>query len=336
MANTGPTAKINPEVITMLYLFDISNHQGWFDVDLAIKEGYSGGIFKSSEGTTYRDPTFAQNVAACRNAGGVPGAYHFLRNGEGAEEARIFHRVVTASGGPDGMLCVCDTETDATWTDVQAFYAEWNRLTGNHPLIMYSGAWWWQPRGWPGATLTPYLWHSHYVSGTGYGSALYASVPASYWSPGYGGWSRATILQFSESATVTSRSPIDVNAFDGSIDDLRALTHAGTTTPIGADDMAGETADYAASNVPNPVNNAPTGLHVAVGDIWRDVESAGRDAADALAVAKQTLALVQGMTVGGIDPEILAAALAPYLPAAPTAGEIATAVNQDASKRMAS
>lgn len=318
----------------VLYLFDVSNHQGWFDTDLAIKEGYAGGLFKTSEDITYRDPTFCANVAACRGAGGIPGAYHFLRAGNGAQQARIFHSIVAAAGGPGGMLCSCDNETDATWHDTMDFYAEWNRLTGNHPLIMYSGAWWWQPRGWAGSSLTPYLWHSHYVSGSGYGSSLYASVPDSWWSPGYGGWGRATILQFSESATVAHRSPIDVSAFLGTIDDLRALTRGGTTIPVGDDDMAGETADYAASNVPNPVNGAATGLHVAVGDVWKHVDGLDVKATEALRVAQETLALVQQLTVGGIDPAILAAALVPFLPAAPSAAEVARAVSADVAARM--
>lgn len=36
--------------------------------------------------------------------------------------------------------------------------------------------------------------------------------------------------------------------------------------------MAGETADFAASHVPSPINGADTGLHVAVGAVWSGVE----------------------------------------------------------------
>lgn len=256
------------------WLIDISNHQGAFPVPQAVAEGYRGVICKTSEGTSYRDPYFDQFTAAAIGAGAVPGGYHFLRGGSGAQQARILYNRLRAHGGPTGFLAVCDNESDAGWADTVAFASEWAQISGGHPLIMYSGAWWWQQRGWPGADLTPYLWHSRYVSASGYGSTLYDTVPASWWTPGYGGWSTATILQFSASATVAGRSPIDVNAFRGTIDDLRALTRpvAGGTGMIGGP-MAGETADWAASHVDSPTPGPDmTGAHVALSEIWAIVQ----------------------------------------------------------------
>jgi hypothetical protein len=210
----------------MIWLVDISNYQGNFNVAQAGREGL-----------TYQDPRFDTFIPQIKAAGLIPGAYHFLRAGDGAAQARAFHARVASHGGPGGFLCACDNEKDATWDVTRAFYAEWNRLTGGHPLMMYSGDWWWNPRGWNGSSLTPYLWTSHYVSGTGTGSALYAKVPASWWTPGYGGWNTATILQFSSSATVAGQT-VDVNAFRGTLNELRALTGARPDTP--EDDMTPE------------------------------------------------------------------------------------------------
>jgi len=210
-----------------LYILDISNHQGNFNITRAAAEGYSAIICKATEGRTFRDAKFNRNIPLIRNAGMIPGAYHFLRAGNGAAQARAFHARVAAHGGPSGWLCACDNEADASWATTTAFVAEWHRLTAGHPLIMYTGAWWWKPRGWNGASLTPHLWASRYVSGTGYGSELYSRVPASWWTPGYGGWPRATLLQYSSSARVAGQS-VDVSAFEGTAADLRRLTNPST------------------------------------------------------------------------------------------------------------
>lgn len=212
-----------------LFAVDISSHQGAFDVVRAAAEGYSACLCKATEGRTFRDPRFDRNIPLVKASGMVPGAYHFLRSGDGAAQARAFHARIAAHGGPAGWLCACDNEADASWSTTMAFFAEWGQLTGCHPLIMYSGAWWWGSRHWPGATLTPHLWHSRYTTGTGPGQQLYTRVPASWWTPGYGGWPTATLLQFTSSARVAGQS-VDASAFRGTVDDLLELTHGGTVS----------------------------------------------------------------------------------------------------------
>lgn len=209
------------------WLIDISNHQGVFDVGRAVSEGYAGVWMKATEGTTFRDGMFDAFSGQAIAAGAVPGAYHYLRSGSGRAQCDVFYNRIRDHGGPDGWLAACDNEADASWQTTVDFFARWRELAGDHPLFMYSGNWWWSVRGWNGASLTPYLWDSRYVSGGGYGSALYGQVPDSWWASRYGGWGGVTVLQFASSATVAGRSPIDVNAFRGSVNDLRALTRGG-------------------------------------------------------------------------------------------------------------
>lgn len=209
------------------WLIDISNHQGVFDVGRAVAEGYAGVWMKATEGTTFRDGMFDTFAGQAISAGAVPGAYHYLRAGDGRAQCDVFYNRIRDHGGPEGWLAACDNEADASWQTTVDFFSRWRELAGDHPLFMYSGSWWWAPRGWNGASLTPYLWDSRYVSGGGYGSALYGQVPDSWWSSRYGGWGGVTVLQFASSATVAGRSPIDVNAFRGSVDELRALTRGG-------------------------------------------------------------------------------------------------------------
>jgi murein L,D-transpeptidase YcbB/YkuD len=212
------------------WLLDISNHQGAFNIAQAAVEGYSAIICKATEGRTFNDGRFDPFVPQIKAAGLIPGAYHYLRSGDGAAQAQAFHRRITAHGGPAGWLIALDCEADASWDTVVAWAGEWNRLTCQHPFLLYTGAWWWGPRGWPGASLTPHLWHSHYVTGTGLGSELYAKVPDSWWTPGYGGWPAASILQFSSRGRVAGQD-VDVDAFRGSLNDLRNLTRPGAAPP---------------------------------------------------------------------------------------------------------
>jgi len=213
------------------WLVDISHWQGDIDIARIAHEGYAACVCKATEGTTYVDPMLDRNIAAVKKAGMIPGAYHFIRDGDGAAQARHFYDRVHRLGGPTGWLIQLDCESDGYGTEMTAWTNEWRRLTGNHPFLIYSGAWWW-PRtgGFRGAGLTPYLWHSDYVEGSGYGSDLYRKVPASAWNPGYGGWNEATILQFSSSGKVAGRS-VDVNAFRGSVEQLHALTRTPTAPP---------------------------------------------------------------------------------------------------------
>jgi lysozyme len=201
---------------------------GRHDVAQVAREGYSACVCKATEGVGYQDPKFDRDIPLIQASGMIPGAYHFLRDGDGAAQARAFLTRVAQYGGPDGWLIQLDCESDGYGPEMTAWAAEWNRLTGNHPFLIYSGAWWWpRTNGFRGVDLTPHVWHSHYVPGTGYGSTLYEQVPASGWKPGYGGWNEATILQFSDAGRVAG-ARLDVNAFRGTVEQLRALAR----TPI--------------------------------------------------------------------------------------------------------
>jgi hypothetical protein len=209
------------------WLIDISNHQGVFDVGRAVSEGYAGVWMKATEGASFRDGKFDRFAEQTLASGAVPGAYHYLRAGSGREQCDAFYRRIRDHGGPRGWLVACDNEADASLSTTREFFARWRELAGDHPMFMYTGAWWWGPRGWDGSALTPYLWASRYVRGSGMGQDLYTKVPVSWWRPGYGGWSTATVLQFTSTATVAGQS-VDVSAFRGSVDDLRRLTNPGT------------------------------------------------------------------------------------------------------------
>ena len=74
----------------------------------------------------------------------IPGAYQFLRDGDGAAQARHLYDRVHRLGGPDGRLIQLDCESDGYGPEMTAWASEWRQLTGGHPFLVYSGAWWWR------------------------------------------------------------------------------------------------------------------------------------------------------------------------------------------------
>jgi hypothetical protein len=64
------------------------------------------------------------------------------------------------------------------------------------PIAVYTGDWWWQPKGWNGASLTPYLMAAPNV---GYLDG-YPGAASPHWRAGYGGWLTLSIMQYAGSA----------------------------------------------------------------------------------------------------------------------------------------
>jgi len=85
-------------------------------------------------------------------------------------------------------------------------------------------------RGFRGASLTPYLWNAHYISADANRTAdnpatMAASIPASWWTPGYGGWTRATVMQFTDQGDAGGlANNVDLNATTLTREQLLALT----------------------------------------------------------------------------------------------------------------
>lgn len=218
----------------MLWVVDAhTEYQSSLNVPSLAVEGYSAIIVKATQGATgYTAPgKFDQWLSQARVAGLIPGAYHWLTGANaGAQLDHFLGRI----GNPDGMLIAVDVEDNdspPSYAVLEEFVRGWYARTNNHPILIYSGNWWWSARGWNGANLSPYLWDSRYVNGSGYGSSLYSGVADSWWQARYGGWSAPTLLQFTSKGTVGGiNGNVDLNAFRGNIDELRSLTRSGGGT----------------------------------------------------------------------------------------------------------
>lgn len=231
---------------TMQYGVDVHDgYQAGLSVQTLVAQGYTFAAVKLTQGTTYARDRGDDWVRAARDAGLIPGGYHWLTSADGAEQARWFWRKVREAGGPDGMLIQLDVEDDGYGPQILAWAAEWNRLSNHHPFLIYSGAWWWNSpdrpmRGVRGVDVTPYLWHSRYLTADSDTvpddpAEFAARIPATWWAPGYGGWPTVTILQFTSRGDAGGLgNKVDLNVFRGDGDALLALTgaHSG-----GTDDM---------------------------------------------------------------------------------------------------
>lgn len=220
----------------MLYGVDVHDgYQAGLSFATLKQQGYSFAAVKFTQGTSFARDQSDEWFGRARAAGLIPGAYHWLNAEPGAAQARWFWRKLQEVGGPEGVLVQCDNEDNATWQVTKDWAAEWVQLSGGHPFLMYTGAWWWEPRGWPGVTLTPWLWHAQYLSADADSipddpAAFAARIPASWWTPGYGGWPAATLIQFTSRGDAGGlANNVDLNVTKLTRERLLALTTAGGT-----------------------------------------------------------------------------------------------------------
>jgi hypothetical protein len=219
----------------MLYGIDLSRHNPTFDYARAHREGAAFIIHKATEGTSYQyEQVFHDRMPAIASSGAVPGAYHFLRSGDGAAQARYFYSVVAPwLAHPRGFLAQLDHEgadydPKPPLSVAYAFADEWARLSGGHPLTHYFPRWFWQKLGSPAQSRRAGpLWASPYITGSGTFDQLAGRVPATAWT-GYAGWPRPSIVQFTSSGVVAGAVGLDLNLFDGDQAALAALAGAPT------------------------------------------------------------------------------------------------------------
>lgn len=239
----------------MLYGVDVhGGFQAGISFSRLAQQGYSFAAIKATQGLSFVAPQFLDSdkgpgfVTQARQAGLIPGAYHWLDASDGAAQARHFHNLVRQAGGPAGMLIQLDCEDDGYGPQIHAWAAEWARLTGGHPFLIYSGAWWWSKppmAGVRGVDVTPYLWDSHYLTADldtipDDPAAFAARIPESWWAGRYGGWPSVAILQFTSKGDAGGLgNNVDLNATRMTREQLLALTRVSAITG-GEEDMETE------------------------------------------------------------------------------------------------
>lgn len=214
-----------------LYGIDVSNHQGNFDFGRARLEGFVFATHKVTEGDGYRDPYWPQaRDQMHEHFPGLFGGYHFARNNTDVNRQAD---ALLAHLGDTSIPVQLDYEDTGTRGSIDNMRSLIRAIKerGMRVFTNYLPRWYWTGHmGAPRLDGTPPIWNSHYVSGTGYASVLYPGDQHAGWDEFHTGAPPVAILQFSERGQVAGQS-IDVNAFRGTEDQLRALF--GTAQPKG-------------------------------------------------------------------------------------------------------
>jgi len=315
----------------MTFGIDVSHYQGVIDWRRAAADGVEFAFAKASESTGTTDALLARNLAGMRAAGVVPGAYHFLRPGDGAAQAEHFARVV---GDPSDLLVALDVEASGiAWSTVKGWRDRWDALHPGHPVIVYTGRDLWgrvtgDPAG-GGASLGP-LWAAGRVPnayGDSAGNGLarsWAAWRTSVSHPPFAGWTKPLIVQWTENVRVAGvPTPCDGDHTDLTAAELRTLTTTGDTMPT-ADEIAAAVWAYALNSrwtgQPSPASRMleSTQYYAIQGGANTLVPTTASTGPGTPTTAKALADAVAELPAGRLDPVALAAALA-----GPLAAELA-------------
>jgi hypothetical protein len=179
-----------------IYLADYAVYQAGVSLSSLKSAGYTIINFKISHGLTRK--SVAENlpalIAEARKLGLEVCTFHWLdKSATGTAQADYAFSRMTANGLTGaGFGHVCDCESDATEKIYRDYMSRMKSKLGRD-VGLYTGDWWWQPRGWTGATYSPYL---HAAPNQGYLSAGYPGDTSTHWKAGYGGWPNLSIMQY--------------------------------------------------------------------------------------------------------------------------------------------
>lgn len=242
----------------VMFGLDISHHQDVFDLARAKREGIAFVIAKATEGSAFTDSRFNANLDAARSAGLLVAAYHYQRAGVSAA-AQVAHiRAVV----PRDVSVILDVEANSGSVALTRDLVARLRSAGYRVPLLYLPRWYWQQIGSPSLAGLPPLWSSRYpdmVQGTL--ADEWDGVPASYWD-GHGGLPVA-VLQFTSSARIAGRAPIDANAYRGTAAQLAALL-GGEEDDVSYQDAYDAIRDFMGRKITNPREDAAPGTETSL------------------------------------------------------------------------
>lgn len=253
----APVASPKPDVpapivpAATLWGIDVSNHQKEFNFAAAKKEGFEFATHKITEGDFFRDKYWDRALDQMReHFPGAFGGYHFWRKSSHPE--RQADLLLSHIKDPSVPIQLDFEDNDVPRNSVtrgdldvilKAISDRGMRVFSN-----YMPRWYWE--GWCNKfdlSGTPVIWNSDYgANRSGYASNIYPGNHDKGWANFNG--HPVALLQFSEKGWVGGRNNIDVNAFRGNDQELRALfagqSQAGEITVSEADRIIRELKEY--------------------------------------------------------------------------------------------
>ncbi|MET8572868.1 lysozyme [Streptomyces sp. NPDC004783] len=201
---------------------DVSSHQGSVAWSTLWSSGVKWAYVKATEGTSYRNPYFAQQYGGSYNVGMIRGAYHFAtpdtaggaaqadyfvdHGGGWSKDGKTLPGVLDIEYNPYGATCYGRTSSQmVSW--IRAFLDRYRARTGRDAVIYTSTNWWKQCTGnYSGFGAVNPLWIARYASTVG-------ELPA--------GWDFHTMWQY----TSTGPTVGDHDKFNGSLDRVKAFAN---------------------------------------------------------------------------------------------------------------
>lgn len=200
---------------TMTEGIDVSYWQGTIDWQRVAGDGIDFAFIRLSYGEIFRDPKFDANWAGAKAAGITRGAYQFFKPSQDIDlQAQIMIDAM-ADRNPGDLPPVLDVEvTDGySATSMKAKIDKWvtkvQGALGVTPII-YSGSYFWrdQVAGSKDESANPF-WIAQYTTKC-------PNLPLP--------WEQWTLWQYSSRGSVAGiRGYVDLDRFNGSVDDLRAF-----------------------------------------------------------------------------------------------------------------
>ena len=205
---------------------DVSNLQGNIDWEQVKADGYTFAWAKSTEGMTYTDPMFVNNMENGLNANVVMGAYHFARpdNNTPQQDAANFLNVASAYIGNGFLPPVLDLEnpysggqaillTDIfTSEELSSWAQEWmievQTQTGIAPFIYINGN------------------YANYLNSSLNEYGLWFAQPDENLSPpiNIGSWEDWRFKQYSWWGAISGiQGDVDLNIFNGTMQDFNTV-----------------------------------------------------------------------------------------------------------------
>ncbi|MBO8189993.1 lysozyme [Streptomyces spirodelae] len=219
-----PPDKKRAGLLASVHGVDVSSHQGNVAWSTLWNSGVRFAYSKATEGTSYKNPYFAQQYNGSYNVGMIRGAYHFAlpNSSSGATQANYFASngggwskdgktlpgVLDIEYNPYGATCYgLSKSAMVNW--IRDFTSTYKARTGRDAVIYTTTSWWTQCTGNTSAfgNSNP-LWIARYASSPG-------TLPA--------GWGFWTFWQYTSSGPTVG----DHDYFNGAMDRLKVLANGG-------------------------------------------------------------------------------------------------------------
>ncbi|MFW9155591.1 peptidoglycan DD-metalloendopeptidase family protein [Corynebacterium striatum] len=212
-----------------IYGIDISEHNDGLSCARAAREGIDFAIIRTTDGT-YKDRCYRSHLDDAESAGLITAAYHYLRNpSEGTTVAQQVQAALEVMGDAKRPMWLdCETPAGLHVNHIREakrlFEAAGVRVIGCYSYVPY-----WEGSIAPSEPATREFgafWVAAYGQNrAGAPAGIYPGNGASQWDYPLGN-QKPALWQYGSNAQVAGYS-VDINAYRGSRDELRALFYGG-------------------------------------------------------------------------------------------------------------